>query len=72
MKKYQVIVYSYDTGVNERLEFSRKRDAEKFAKDQLYCNSKGYGLEEGALVYDLINHFTVSAFGHFPEEYRPA
>ena len=71
MKKYQVITYSSDVGANESVEFSRKRDAEAFAKEQLYFNPNGYGLEEGSLVYDLLHHSIVSVFGHFPKSARP-
>lgn len=71
MKKYQVITYSRYDGLDEKLEFSRKRDAESYAKKQLYTNSKGYGLEDGAIVYDTKNQSIVSIFGHFPEECYP-
>ncbi|MGN0978641.1 MAG: hypothetical protein ACI4PH_11350 [Faecousia sp.] len=72
MKKYQVITYSEETGADERLEFSRKREADAYAKAQLYTNPRTYGTSQGAIVWNLKDHCIVSVFGYFPEEARPA
>ena len=68
---YQVITYDRETGVDEKMEYTRRTEAAARAKRERYCNPKGYGTAEGVIVYDLKRRKIKDIFGHFPERYRP-
>lgn len=66
MNRYQIITYAADCGAQEKREYARKREAEKFARAYVRI---GY---DAALVYDLkAGKIVYETGGGFPEKSRP-
>ena len=66
MKRYQVIVYDHESGVDERFSYETQKKANKVARH--YHRHIDY---EGALVYDLQEHRTITVYGFIPQAAMP-
>lgn len=66
MKRYQIITYSRDSGVDEKLEYKTLSEAKEAARP--YRNDSYY---EGVIIYDLKKWKIVAEYGYFPDGARP-
>lgn len=60
MNRYQVITYAADSGAQEKREYTRKREAEKFARAYVrigYAAALVYDLNAGKIVYETGSGF---------------
>lgn len=57
MRRYQVVIYSWDIGIDDKMDFNSLADAIKDAK-------KYKGREEYAAVYDAVEKIAYVVFGN--------
>lgn len=63
---YQVITYSKDSGTDEKLDYRRKADAVRAARE--YLKDPYYS---GVCVWDLTRRYIAAMFGDMPDDARP-
>ena len=59
MKKYLVVIYDWEVGFDDRLDFDKKSDAIAHARDQL----RHY---DSAAVLNMVDRCIVATFRDFP------
>ena len=61
MKRYEVVTYSYDIGIDTQMDYSKFSEAVKAAR-------KFLGLEEYAAIYDRVKKIAYVIFGDITTE----